>query len=287
MDAFILVPTGAPVNPPATFESDVIPKSLSGGSSISYAEQAASGGRWLKFFPTAFGQSITFTLGSVPAGSYEVRFRYKRDPDRGRATVWLDGAQVSGEIEQYAATAAFSEVSLGTVTWSGAGNHTLQLVASSSSGSSKNLSIDAFILVPKAPPTSLTFESDVIPKTLNGGSSVSYGEQGASGGRWLKFFPAAFGQAVTFTLADVPAGTYTIKFRYKRDPDRGRSTVWVDGLQMGTEIEQYAAVPGFQETTVGQVSWPGPGSHTVRIVASSSSGSSKNLAIDAFILVSQ
>jgi hypothetical protein len=287
MDAFILVPTGGPADGPITFESDVIPKALSGGSSISYAEQAASGGRWLKFFPTAFGQSITFTLAGVPAGSYEVKFRYKRDPDRGRTTVWLDGAQISGEIEQYAATAAFSEVSLGMVTWTEAGNHTLRLVASGSSGSSKNISSDAFILVPKSPPTSLTFESDVIPKTLNGGSSVSYGEQGASGGRWLKFFPTAFGQAITFTLANVPAGTYAIKFRYKRDPDRGRSTVWVDGSQMGTEIEQYAAAPDFQDTTVGQVTWPGSGSHTVQIVASGSSGSSKNLAIDAFILMSQ
>ena len=291
-DAIVLepqpaVPATSSPSTPQVFEAEALTKTLSGGSSALNTESAASGGRWLKFFPTSFGQSITFTLPNVSAGSYDLSVRYKRDPDRGRATFWLDGAQVGTEIDQYASTSAFVEVSLGSITWGAAGSHGVRVVASSSSRSSRNLSVDSFILVPRSAQTTKTFESDVVPRALSGGTAASYAEQAASGGRWLKFYPTAFGQSITFTLANIPAGTYAVKFRYKRDPDRGRCTVWLDGVQKGAEIEQYAASAQFVETTLGNFTWASSGNHTVRIVSSSSSGSSRNLAIDAFMLVPQ
>ena len=154
----------------------------------------------MKFYPTSFGQSITFTLPNVAAASYELRVRYKRDPDRGRATFWLDGAQIGVEIDQYASTSAFVEVTLGSITWGTAGSHGVRVVASSSSRTSRNLSVDSFILVPRSAQTTKTFESDVVPRTLSGGTASSYTEQAASGGRWLKFYPTAFGQSRSLVL---------------------------------------------------------------------------------------
>ena len=133
----------------------------------------------------------------------------------------------------------------------------------------------------------MTLESETVPVVLTGGSTLAYNERAASGGRWLKFFPTAFGQSISFTLNNVPAGSYDVKFLYKRDPDRGRGTVWFDGTQLGGEIDHYGAIAEFVETTLGMVTWTGTGSHVVRVVSSSSRGTSKNLAIDAFVLVSK
>jgi hypothetical protein len=55
-------------------------------------------------------------------------------------------------------------------------------------------------------------------------------------------------------------------------------------VQKSTEIEQYSPTAQFVETPLGNVTWTSAGKHTVRIVSSSSSGSSRNLAIDAFML---
>ena len=58
-------------------------------------------------------------------------------------------------------------------------------------------------------------------------------------------------------------------------------------IELGGEIDHYGATAEFVETTLGMVTWTGTGSHVVRVVSSSSRGTSKNLAIDAFVLVSK
>jgi hypothetical protein len=283
IDSVVLVRQNVVVAPTLqTAEAEKLAETHSSGTIINYGEQAASGGRWLKFFPSAFGDFIEFTLPNVPAGNYTLKLRDKRDPDRGRCSVSWDGVPVGIEIDQYRATAEFREISIGTVTAGSTGNHTVRLTASSSAGTSKNLAIDAFVLVPEG---TLLLEAEAQAKTVTGGSTTLTNEARASGGRWIKFFPTAFGQSVTFTLAGIPAGSYEVRFAYKRDPDRGRCTVRLNGQAASGEIDQFASVADYRDTVVGTITAGATGDPTIQITASSSAGSSKNLSIDAFILV--
>jgi hypothetical protein len=287
VDAIVLVPQGAttpePTPPkPGTFEAETLAVTRTGGTATLHSEPGASGGRWMKFFPTSFGQSSDFTVTGVQAGTYTVRFLYKGDPDRGRCTVRVDGVQLGAEVDQYQSYSEFRGTTLGSLSFATAGSHTFRVTSSSSSRTSKNLSIDAFVLEPQS---TQTLEGETIPRTLSGGTTSSSLDSRASGGQWLKYYPSAFGQSISFTLANIPAGTYEIRYRYKRDPDRGRCIVRVDAAPAGAEIDQYSSSSDFHEAVLGTFSWTTSASHVVQLTSSSSRGTSKNLSIDAFYVV--
>src|SRR5690606_31177365 len=129
-------------------------------------------------------------------------------------------------------TSHSSQLALGSITFANTGNRIVRITSTSSAGASKLLAADAIVLEPQPamppPVLPMTLEAETAPVVLTGGTTMAYNESAASGGRWLKFFPTAFGQSISFTLNNVPAGSYDVKFLYKRDPDRGRSTVWLD-----------------------------------------------------------
>ena len=287
IDSIVLVPHSS-VTPPSlqVFEGETLPNTKTGGTSSILSDAGASAGRWLKFFPSAVGQSITLTTPVIPAGTYTIKFRQRIDPDRGRCTVQVDGMTLGPEIDQYASTTSYTEPVLGAVSWTADGTHTFR-VTSSGVHATRNLGIDAFVLVAEsAPPPAApqTWEAESVSKTLSGGSTVLYTDAMASGGNWVKYRPTSFGQFITFQLPVVAAGTYELKYRYKQDPDRGRCTVMVDSTPRGAEIDQYSAVARYVELSLGTFPFATASTHTVRITSSSSRGTSKSLSMDAFIL---
>ena len=239
------------------FEAEQLTRHLGGGSSTVSSALQASGGYFVQFQHSAFGQYLELTLPNVSSGTYVVKFRFHRHVERGRCRVSIDGVQLGGEIDQTGYTNGSSQLTLGTATFGNTSNHVVRITSTSSSRASKVLSADAIVLEPQLatppPPFPMTLESETVPVVLTGGSTLAYNERAASGGRWLKFFPTAFGQSISFTLNNVPAGSYDVKFLYKRDPDRGRGTVWFDGTQLGGEIDHYGATAEFVQTTLGMV----------------------------------
>ena len=98
------------------------------GATVSTSNDANASGGVLEFLnSTAVGQSITFTTPSIPAGTYQVQFRYKTNTSRAQHNVVIDGTQIGGTIDQYATTQAYLTATLGNVTFATAGTHSIVL----------------------------------------------------------------------------------------------------------------------------------------------------------------
>jgi hypothetical protein len=70
---------------------------------------------------------MTLTTPSMPAGTYQVQFRYKTNTSRAQHNVVIDGTQVGGTIDQYATTPSYPTAILGNVTFASDGTHTIVL----------------------------------------------------------------------------------------------------------------------------------------------------------------
>jgi len=93
---------------------------------------------------------MEFTVPNVPAGTWQLKMSYKTNNDRGQCTFKVDGTQVGGTLEQYAALpSTYPTATIGTVTFSANGSHTIRLSVSGKNSASSNykLSADKFTLV--------------------------------------------------------------------------------------------------------------------------------------------
>jgi hypothetical protein len=147
-DLFTLTPTNVPP-PTVTNEGESMPLVLNSATSQITTDANASAGAWLQINSDAVGDSADLTTTSLPAGTYQVQFKYKTNTTRGQHTVSIDGVQIGGTIDQYSATVTYPTVTLGTVTFSTAGTHTVHLQVTGKNASSSNflMAADAFVFV--------------------------------------------------------------------------------------------------------------------------------------------
>jgi polygalacturonase len=114
---------------PATFNFEAASMSPVGtGATVSTSADSNVTGGLLEFLnSTAAGQSMALTTPSMPAGTYQVQFRYKTNTTRGQHNVVIDGTQIGGTIDQYATTSTYPTATLGNVTFATTGTHTIVL----------------------------------------------------------------------------------------------------------------------------------------------------------------
>ena len=75
----------------------------------------------------------------------------------------------------------------------------------------------------------------------------------------------AVGNYLEFTLANLSAGTYEIKYTYKSNNNRGKAQASIDGLALGSTCDQYAASPAYGVVcTVGSKALTA-GNHNLRV----------------------
>jgi hypothetical protein len=112
-------------------------------------DENASAGRLVFLNADTMGASIEFTLPGVPAGSYEISLEYKKDDNRGIATLSVDGTQVGGTVDQYNIDEEFTQSTFGTVTFNSTGDHTLVLTATGKNAAATSfvLTADRFVLL--------------------------------------------------------------------------------------------------------------------------------------------
>jgi polygalacturonase len=117
------------IGSPQTFNFEAASMSPVGtGATVSTSNDPNVTGGLLEFLnSTAVGQSITLTTPVIPAGTYQVQFRYKTNTSRAQHNVVIDGSQVGGTIDQYATTSTYPTATLGTVTFASAATHTIVL----------------------------------------------------------------------------------------------------------------------------------------------------------------
>jgi hypothetical protein len=144
-DAFIFAP------PPINLEAESLAAASSGPAISTISDANTSGGVWSYFASTAIGDYVDYTTTNIPAGTYQLQFRYKGYTSRGKHTVKVDGAQVGSTIDQYSSASTYPTVTLGNVTFSAGGTHTIRLTVSGQNASSSGfgLSADLFMLNPQ------------------------------------------------------------------------------------------------------------------------------------------
>ena len=119
------------------YEAESLVRTASGVGSKVTSDAAASGGKYVEFNGTAAtGAWIEFTLPNVAAGSYDLKFLFKSNNNRGIIQASIDGTNQGSTCNEYAATAAFKvSCSLGNKALT-AGNHKIRFTVTGKSSSS-------------------------------------------------------------------------------------------------------------------------------------------------------
>jgi hypothetical protein len=281
---------GNPV--PVTLEAESL-SPIGTGATVSISDDPNASGGVLEFLnSTAAGQSIAFTTPSIAAGTYQLQLRYKTNDNRGECTLKVDGTQVGGTIDEYAATASYTSVVIGTVTLSTAGTHTLVFTVTGKNSASSGylLCFDSFTLTPTtSPPPTLNFEAESL-SPVGTGATVSISDDANASGGVVEFLNStAAGQIMTFTTPSIPAGTYQIQLRYWTNTTRGQHTLKIDGVQLGGTLDQYATTKAYLTATFGTVTFSSAATHSIAMTVTGKNSAATQFYItaDKFTFVGQ
>jgi hypothetical protein len=196
----------------------------------------------------------------------------------------------SGATIRYTTDGSNPSTTAGTI-YSGAisvpTTRTLKAIAYMS-GSTNSAVVTANYTITSTPPPTVTMEAESLSRTTSGPTVTTGNDSSASGGVITYFNATGTAQWVEFTTTSLQAGTYQIKFRYKRNTARGQHTLTVDGTQVGGTIDEYGT-NGYVEVTVGNVTFASAGTHTIRLTVTGRNASSTSfvLAPDRFIFTGQ
>ncbi|HTB80041.1 MAG TPA: chitobiase/beta-hexosaminidase C-terminal domain-containing protein [Opitutaceae bacterium] len=137
--------------PPFNFESESL-SPVGSGATVSISNDANASAGVIEFLnSTAAGQTMTFTTPNMPAGTYQLQMRYKTNTTRGQHTLTVDGIQVGGTLDQYATTSAYLTATLGTVTLTTSGAHTIVMTVTGKNSAATQFYItsDKFTFIPQ------------------------------------------------------------------------------------------------------------------------------------------
>jgi hypothetical protein len=140
-------------------------------------------------------------------------------------------------------------------------------------------------------PTRLVFEAESATPVASGTNTsvVVLTDTLASGGKHSVLRADGAGDAVEYTLANIPAGRYEVRLRYRAVNNRGTLALRVDGAVLGANLNQYAATASYMEHSFGTISFATTAAHKIKltVVSKSSSATAFDLGADAFILIRQ
>jgi len=195
-DSFEAFATPQAGTPSPSFEAELLAFTTVpvGAATAINTDALTSGGKWVQLSANGTAQSITFTTGSVSAGSYTMQLAYKSGNNRAQVSVAVDGVTVGGTIDQYNATNTYPTVTVGSVTFASTGTHTIRLMTTGRNAANTTgfaVSADKFTFTgrsaatltlgnlnpiydgtPKAVTTATTPSGLTVTVTYNGSSSV-------------------------------------------------------------------------------------------------------------------
>jgi hypothetical protein len=257
-------------------------------SNLDQAE--ASGGAYAWLNSTSTGQYVTYTVNVPTAGDYDITLRERRHANRGICQVSIDGVNQGPTFDLYLASPGdYIPVSLGSKTFSTTGNKAFKFaVTGKNSGSSSyQLDVDYIQLTPSTAPTAGgTFEAEILPQTFTGATPTVAVDTNASGGAWSVFPAVATGNYIEITVPNVAAGTYTVQVKDKTFTARGIYQLSVNGTNLGSPVDQYAATTTYRTVTLGTVTLSSTGDPTFRFTVTGKNASSTayTLSVDSIIL---
>jgi hypothetical protein len=125
-----------------------------------------------------------------------------------------------------------------------------------------------------------TWEAESLSPVGSGASTAMQNDTSATGGTWLALLADGAGDSLTLTTPSLAAGTYSVSLRYKAHSARGILQASVDGANVGSTLDQYAATAGFMSRTFGSVTL-GAGAHTLRLSCTGKNASSTAFTLSA------
>jgi hypothetical protein len=165
-----------PPPPGLRYEAELIPRTSVGATTAVQNDAQNSGGRWMALLADGAGDYVDYTLTNVPAGTYELRMKYKAHPSRGILAMQLDGLPIGpAALDQYSNPPAYPEISLGTVRFEGPGDHVIRqtTLGKSPASGAYTLSADVFVLLPDRVPPVIQVPDDLTLEATRPGGAVA------------------------------------------------------------------------------------------------------------------
>ncbi len=237
--AVSLVVNSSPVD--RIFEAEAVVRTSTGATTAPQADANASGGTWIALQADGVGDFVDYTLPNIPAGTYNLRLKYKAHPNRGILSLKVDGTTVGSTLEQYSATVAYPERDFGRVTFSAAGNHVVRLTVTGKNAVSGafTLSADTFTLVPvtttsaKLPiaPSGVmasAHDGNVPANAVDGNLATRWSANGD--GQWIRFDLGAAKTVTSLKIAWFSGDTRRSRFDVQTSSDGVTWTTLVPNL---------------------------------------------------------
>jgi hypothetical protein len=132
-----------------------------------------------------------------------------------------------------------------------------------------------------------TWEAQSLSPVASGATTAMQNDTAATGGTWLALQCDGAGDFIQLTTPSLSAGAYSFSLRYKAHPARGILQASVDGVNVGSTLDQYAATAAFASRTFGTVTF-GAGTHTLRFtcVGKNPASTAFTLSLDTITLTS-
>jgi hypothetical protein len=133
----------------------------------------------------------------------------------------------------------------------------------------------------------VAFEAEDLPVTGFGATTALQFDVNNSGGEWMALLADGVGDYVEYTLPNIPAGAYQLSMAYKAHPNRGILSLAVDGVTLGSPLDQYANPPAYPEVSYGSLTFFTNANHIVRqtVTGRNAAAGAFTLSADRFTLV--
>jgi hypothetical protein len=257
------------------FECEEITKTTSDSTS-NYTDAAASGDRFNSVTSNAVGDHVTYTMTVPQAGSYSVTVRDRIAYNKGIYQLSIGGVNQGSPVDQYGATTGFRESKLGNVIFSTAGNKQLRFQVTGKNGSSSGfaLGFDYIDL------TRSFIECEDLPTaTSQYDTNTDYTAGGASRGKYNSANLNAMNDYVEYTVNVPETGTYTIYVKDRIAKNKGKYQLTIDGINQGSEVDQYGDPSTFRESSLGLVTLNTSGNKLFRFTVTGQNGNSDGFAL--------
>ncbi len=262
---FTPVPNGGSI----ALEAEDLARTSTGATTVIESDGSASGGAWVALAADGIGDTVGFTTPVIPAGTYQLRLRYKRYSQRGQLQARVDGVAVGQTLDQYSPSISYAEANLGSVTFGAAGPHVFQLAVTGKHASSSGfkLSADRFILAPVAAPSRFEAEDAVLSQAV-----VAQAHGGYTGTGFVDTQQVA-GAYVEWQVNAPTAGDYRLEFRYANGGGSNRPVaVRVNGALVDGALAMPASGSWSAWTTASIDATLKAGANAVRITSTTAQG---------------
>ncbi|HEY0704541.1 MAG TPA: chitobiase/beta-hexosaminidase C-terminal domain-containing protein [Candidatus Acidoferrales bacterium] len=254
---FVSTPPGSGTTGTAIqYETEnLLASSVSSGPAYrAFAWAGFSNGNGTTLDSTKVGDNVAITLNVPTAGVYDVKYAVKIHNSRGIGQLAVNGANLGAPVDQYGAEDSWQEFDLGNVPLT-AGNQvfTFTVTGKDAASTGYSLSWDYIKLTPVNAPIQYETESLLGSSVSSGPTYRAFAWTGFVNGNGTTLDSTKIGDSVAITLNVPVAGNYDVKYAAKIHNSRGSSQLTVNGTNLGTPVDQYAAVDAWQEFDVGTI----------------------------------